>query len=87
MIEVFATKEELEKALAQLQKLEERGFGASLVSFRLAETGRMCSDDKIKYNGQFILKANPDDSRKNWGRISEQMIDWYSYENGELLDD
>ena len=86
MIEVFANKEELEKALAKLNELEERGLGASLAGFKISTAGKTCGDDLIHYNSQFIIKADPEDKKKNWGRISEQMIEWYRYENGKLIE-
>ena len=86
MIEVFVDKKELEKALARLNELEERGLGASLVSFKLKSTGEICSEDIIEFNDQFIIRAEPNNPKKDWGRISGDMIEWYKYEDGVLKD-
>ena len=83
MIEVFADKAELEKALAGLNELEARGFGASLAAFQL----KVGTADNVECPDQYILKADPVDKSKNWGRITRKMIEWYQYRDGELLDE
>jgi len=87
MIEVFITKEQLEKALEKLNELEERGFLHCLASFGLVSIGQCSSADVVEYTGQLILKGHPDDPQQNWGRISDNMISWYRYEDGELKEE
>lgn len=80
MIEVFADKRQLRKALAKLEALEERGLDASLAVFNVK------GEDRIEFNDQFIVKADESDPDKNFGRMSVEMVKYYRYhEDGKLV--
>lgn len=77
------SKEELEKALADLNVAIKNGFKDSLAVVQLYTGGECVSDFKAKAAG-VILKADPVDPSKNWGHTT--FPSWQKYENGKYED-
>ena len=77
MIEVFIDKKESQAALAALEQAEEKGFTYSLASLRLKSTGHICSDDRVSFNEELILKSDPVDPNQDWGRTSMLGLSLY----------
>ena len=89
-MEFHVGRAELEKALECLKEAEERGFTASLAVFGLKELSgplHRTFAEESDFKAQLILKADPEDPKKNWGRISQNMIHWYRVVNGECVDE
>jgi hypothetical protein len=93
MIEFYLTKEELEKALRCLERAHERGFVASKAIFGLIEAApwslvaRGLTEERYEFMEQLLLRADPTDKSKDWGRVSQEQIGWQRYENGVIVNE
>ena len=82
MVDLCLTREELEKALAQLNIAYENGFKHSLAVVRLTEIGKTVSDHIATYDS-LILKAHPTSPNKDW---TCHHPEWYVLKNGKCVD-
>ena len=76
-------KEELLKALADIDEAEKNGFMFCTPCFEISEMGFSLSDYKAKYS-DLIEKAHPTNGNFNWGRhqdVSKHNI----FIDGELF--
>lgn len=93
MIDFYVTEAELEKALSVLREASDRGFGSSQAVFRLSRTNkddkfcRTVREDDSEFTDQIILKADPVDPSKNWGRMSSKFVDWYRIVDGVFAEE
>lgn len=87
MIRMTITKEELQNALRDLERLHERGLTASTAILQVYQAGDGICDTKAKYSGGLIMQGRPDDPSTNWGHISAGTIDWYRFDGKELIEE
>jgi len=66
-MEFCITREQLEKALADLKVCEANGFAASDAVFYISSAGKGVTDCWAEYVDP-VLKAHPTDPKQNWGR-------------------
>ena len=76
------SKEQLEKALEQLEVARENGFKDSLVVLKVYTEGETDSNFLSRYDS-VILKAHPTNPNFNWGRMWD--LDWQRFENGRFV--
>lgn len=85
----YVSREELEKALAELKIADDNGFTESQAVFQLARVdktkpwSRVVHLDDSEFTGEVILRSHPTDPSKNWGRVSNASA--YKLENGECV--
>ncbi len=76
-MDIYISREELEKALVQLKEAEKRGFVESQAVFSFARVDRtdifssIVDEKDSEFTGELILRSHKTDSSKNWGRVSD----------------
>ena len=83
-MEVCITKEELRKALADLDAVAENGLTASTAVFTLISAGRNLEKCVMVYE-DIIAKAHPTDPHLNWGRLGKSCVKTYRVVEGQLV--
>lgn len=84
MILLTITEGELRKALVDIERAKERGFTHTEAFLSLVEVGRTIGDDRLVYSNHISLKAGPT-RNLDYGNISSEMIDWYKFEDGQVI--
>ena len=86
MINFYVSREELEKAIEQLNIADCQGFTESQAIFRLSivdktdQFSKIVHVDDSEFTGQVIMRSHPTDPSKDWGRIDD--VSKYKLENG-----
>jgi hypothetical protein len=85
MIFLTINEEELRKALADIGRAKERGFTHTEALMHLSQVGQTIEDDRLTYANRVILKAGPTPNL-DFGNTNSEWIDWYRFENGQVID-
>ncbi len=81
-MEFIIKKEQLERALKEIEQAEKNGFYYCEPVFKLVSAGYILTDCKAVYS-DIIEKAHPTNSKLNWGRFQE-VTKSYEFVDGEL---
>lgn len=77
-------KEELLKALKELEIAESKGFMHCQAIFNLTYLGFSIGDTKVNFD-ELLVKGHPKNGKKNWGR--SKMYNHFSLVRGKLKKD
>lgn len=83
MIEVVVNAEQLRKALKEIEIAESHNIMHCDAIFKLSKVGDSLDDCRIEFGKHLVVKADPVDPRKNWGRYDHYLD--HKYENGDLI--
>ena len=82
-MEFCITKQELLKAIADIESAEGNGFHHCLAVFQMASAGQSLSDCRARYS-DIWERAHAHDGRLDWGRF-QRITKRNRFENGMLV--